>query len=88
MIESEIERIVCERAEAAGWLVRKFKYIGRRAAADRLFIRRGRVVFIEFKQAGKDARPGQAREIDRLEDHGAKVYVIDSIEDGCAILEC
>jgi len=86
MIESEIERIVCEHAEAVGWLVRKFKYIGRRAAADRLLIRNGRVVFIEFKQAGKTAREGQAREHARLKGHGAEVYLIDSIEAGFDVL--
>ncbi|WP_027533842.1 hypothetical protein [Bradyrhizobium sp. WSM3983] len=86
MIESEIENAVCERAQANGWLVRKFKYIGRRAAADRLFIRGGRVVFIEFKQKGKLPRPGQDREHLRLKAHGAEVHVIDNIEDGLEVL--
>lgn len=86
MIESEIENAVCERAKANGWLVRKFRYVGRHAAADRLFIRNGRVVFIEFKQTNKSPRESQVREHKRLKDHGAEVYVIDNIEDGLALL--
>lgn len=86
MIESEIENIVCARAAANGWLVRKFKYIGRHAAADRLFIRNGRVVFVEFKQANKPPRESQVREHKRLIAHGAEVHVIDNIEDGLALL--
>lgn len=87
MLESRIEQKVQEFAEANGWLVRKLKWIGRRAAPDRLYIRAGRVVFAEFKQKGKLPDPLQAREHKRMREHGAEVVVIDSIEQGEAYFE-
>lgn len=82
MLESKIERTVCAFAEANGWLVRKIAYIGRRNAADRIFIRDSRVVFVEFKQPDAVPRPGQVREHDRMREHGAEIHTIDNIEAG------
>ncbi len=87
MLESRIEEKVQEFAEARGWLVRKLKWIGRRGAPDRLYLRNGRVVFPEFKQKGKPPNPQQAREHERLRNHGAEVVVIDNIEAGVAYFE-
>lgn len=82
MLESAIERRVQKYAEERGWLVRKLTWIGRTGAPDRLYMRRGRFVFAEFKQAGKKPDPKQAREHERLRAAGAEVVVIDSIEQG------
>ena len=87
MAESPIELTVCKWAEDRGWFVRKIAYVGRRNAADRLFIKGGRVVFVEFKAPGKDPRPGQEREIKRLRDAGAEVHVIDDMDDGRALFD-
>lgn len=85
-LEAVVENDVVDFAQRRGWLVRKLKYIGRRNAADRLFVRAGRVVFVEFKRpGGEPPRPGQEREIARLKAHGAEVYVIDNREDGYAV---
>lgn len=78
MIESAIEDWVCDRAEAAGWLVRKLQWVGRRNAPDRLFAKDGRVLFIEFKRPGEQARPTQAREVIRMQAAGMEVHVLDS----------
>lgn len=86
MVEAEVEGTVVGKAERAGWFVRKIAYVGRRAAADRLFIKGGRTVWIEFKRPGKTARPGQALEINRMKGAGAEVHVVDRVEDGLAIL--
>lgn len=86
MLENAVEIAVCAEAEKRGWLCRKFAYIGRRNGPDRLFAKGGRVVFIEFKQPGKEPRPGQAREHDRLRDAGVETHVIDSVRDGLALL--
>lgn len=85
-MEDVVERTVCNRAEMDGWLVRKLRWIGRRAAPDRLFIKRGRVVFIEFKSPGLRPNALQLREIDRLKAAGVEVYVIDSIGEGLEVL--
>lgn len=85
-IEDDIETKVVHEAELAGWFVRKLGWVGRTSAPDRLFIKKGRVVFIEFKAPGKDANPTQAKEHDRMRDKGAEVYVCDSIREALAIL--
>jgi len=78
MIEAPIEEWVCDRAEQAGWLVRKLKWIGRTSACDRFFAKDKRVVLIEFKRPGKATTGPQQREIKRLRDAGVEVHVVDN----------
>lgn len=74
-MESLVEKTVCNRAEKQGWYVRKVQWVGRRGAPDRLFIKDGRHVWIEFKDYGKDARANQESEHEKLRKAGAEVYV-------------
>lgn len=85
--ESSVEGYVVRRAKAKGWIVRKLRWIGRRGAPDRVFLRRGRCVFIEFKRPGKAVRDQQKREFDRLRAAYPEVHQCDSIEEALAILE-
>lgn len=92
--EAKIENYLVTRCEAAGALVRKLSYVGRRGASDRMvvwperewtpdgwtFIAETRVDFVELKAFGKKPDPHQEREHQRLRDLGANVYVIDSKE--------
>lgn len=78
MIESPVEDWACGKAEAAGWFVRKLKWIGRRKGPDRFFAKDGRVVLIEFKRVGGKADPGQSIEIKRLTAAGVEVHVVDN----------
>jgi hypothetical protein len=84
--EDVIEATVCNKAEAAGWLVRKVSWPGRRAAMDHVFVRDGRTVWIEFKAPGKEPDELQRREIGRFLDAGADVYVIDNVRGGLRVL--
>ena len=77
MIESPIEDLVCERAEAAGWIVRKLRWIGRRNGMDRFFLKEGRIVLIEFKRPDGKPKTTQQREIDLFRAAGAEVHVVD-----------
>lgn len=86
MLESYIERRVCDYAKRLGWLVRKLQWIGRHGAPDRLFIKAGRIVFIEFKAPRKKPTKNQEQEIARLRAEGCEVYVVDDIEEGKFIL--
>ena len=89
MAEYYVEDNVVAAAEADGWLSRKLSWIGRDGAPDRLFVKLGRVVFIEFKDKGKESRGLQKRECERLRKAGAEVYVnVDTIVQGCRILGC
>lgn len=84
--EDVIETTVCNKAEAAGWLVRKVSWPGRRGAMDHVFAKRGRIVFIEFKAPGKTPNLLQEREIARWRFAGVEVYWIDNIAEGLRIL--
>lgn len=74
-------------AEDNFWLVRKVSWIGRRAAPDRLFAQRGRVVLIEFKRPGEGATLQQKREHRRFREAGIEVHVCDSILSAMTVLK-
>jgi hypothetical protein len=86
MIEAAEEEYVCDLAQKDGWIVRKLKWIGRRNGMDRFFLKAGRIVLIEFKQAGKEPKPGQAKEIELFRAAGAEVHVCDSCLQALRIL--
>ena len=85
--EATIEAKVCAYARNAGWLVYKFKSENNRGVPDRLFIRNGRVVFLEIKQPGKQPTPGQYRELKKLNEAGVEAYWVDNLEDAIRILQ-
>jgi len=91
--ESQIEAYGKGRAEEAGGVCRKVRWIGRTAAPDRvLMLPEGchlyppymafpsATVWVEFKAPGKRPTPAQAREHKRMEAVGQTVLVWDSIE--------
>jgi Holliday junction resolvase len=84
--ERDIERKACDLAKEAGWLVFKFVSPAQRGVPDRIFIRQGRIVFIEFKAPGARPTKLQWRMIERLRDQGCEVHVCDSVESACDAL--
>lgn len=80
-LEKDIERKACDWAKAEGWLVYKFTSPARRSVPDRLFIKDGRAVFIEFKRPGGKLTEGQHRELQRLQSAGMDAEVAYSVED-------
>lgn len=86
MLERDIERKACEIAKAAGWLAFKFVSPAQRGVPDRIFIKDGRVVFIEFKAPGAKPTALQWRMINRLIAQGCEVHVCDSVEAACHAL--
>lgn len=84
--EIEIERPACDFAETRGWWESKFVSTNKRGVPDRIFIRRGRVVFIEFKRPGEDATPQQQKRHREMRAHGAEVHVVDSLSEAKLIL--
>lgn len=78
MIEAPIESYVMDKAEKAGWLVRKLKWIGIDGAPDKFFAKEGRIVLIEFKRPGGKPKKRQAEEHTALRDAGVEVYVADN----------
>ena len=86
MRERDIEKAVCRWAEKNGWLAFKWVSPQNRGVPDRLFIKDGRVVAIEFKAPGKKPTPSQELVHDILQDAGLEVYVIDNVEAGRLVL--
>ena len=83
MLESAIEKKVCDYAKDKGMLVYKFTSPARAAVPDRLLItKHGKVFFCEFKAPGKKATAAQQREHHRLQQQQVSVFVIDNIADG------
>jgi hypothetical protein len=86
LVEKAVEMPVVVRAERAGWFVRKCQWASRIGAPDRVFIKGGRTVWIEFKDEGKVPRLSQTLEHDRMRAAGAEVYVCDKASDALQIL--
>lgn len=86
MLEKTIERKVVAMAKSAGWLAYKWTSPSQRGVPDRIFIRSGVVVFIEFKSEIGKLTPLQGRTIEMLRQHGACVHVCNSIESGAHAL--
>ncbi len=84
--ESKVESDIRIYAKHRGWWQAKFVAPGKRGVPDRLFIRRGCVIFIEIKKAGETPTVQQARRHTEMREHGAKVYWVDNLNDAMEIL--
>ena len=82
MNEATIERNVTLHAKRLGWLSLKQSGAHDRGKPDRLFLRRGVAVFIEFKAPGKLPTALQNKWIKDLREAGFKATWIDNFEDG------
>ena len=77
--ESYVEKYLVKRVKELGGEIRKTKWIGRSHAPDRVVFFKG-VWFVELKRPNAAARAGQVREHSRMRQHGAAVFVINTIE--------
>lgn len=84
--EKDIEKKVCDLAKKAGWLTYKFVSPSQRGVPDRIFIRQGTIIFIEFKAPGKKPTQLQHHTIMKLRLSGMTVHVCDSVESACDAL--
>ncbi len=80
MRESQVEKAVCEWAKANGILAIKFTPMGEVGWPDRIFLCRGKCVFIEFKAPGKAARALQKFRIGTLADAGFIAEIHDNVD--------
>ena len=87
-LEKVIEEKVNAYAKERGIACYKFTSPARAAVPDRLYINtKGFMWFVEFKRKGKVPTPAQEREHTRLRERGVVVCVIDSVEDGKAMID-
>lgn len=86
-LESKVEADICAYAQRRGWWASKFVAPGQTGVPDRLFIRRGRHVFIEVKRPGEEPTPKQYAKHDEMRVYGAEVHWVDSLDDAMEILK-
>ena len=82
-LEKVIEREVCRIAKQSGWLSHK---VGTSGFPDRVFIRDGIHVWIEFKQPGGRLSTLQKAIIKEMQDHGAYAFVCRSKDEALTVL--
>ena len=87
MRESLIEKKVSDYATEQGWLVYKFSSPGSRAVPNKIYMKAGKVFFIEFKSPGKKPTKLQLKTHERIKAQGISVFVIDDIEEGKALVD-
>jgi hypothetical protein len=87
ILEKEIERRVSIHAKNQGWLSYKFTSPTTMGVPDRIYIKNGQVIFIEFKSPGKWLRAKQVDVIARMREKCAEVFVIDTVEGGIALFD-
>lgn len=80
MRESKIEKQCCDWAKKHGWLVYKFTSPGNCGVMDRIFLKSGKAVLVEFKQPGGKLSTIQLRQIEKIKAHDFKVFVIDNFK--------
>lgn len=83
--ESRIEKTSRLIAEKNGWFQVKIERTSINGFPDRLFIRNGQTVYVEFKNSAGRLSLEQQRVIDTMREHGAVVYVISSVEEANVI---
>ena len=78
--EADIEAACVDLAERAGWETRKLKWIGQRAAPDRIFFGFGRCVLVEFKDEGVRLRGLQKRKFRNLRKRYKDIWAVWEVE--------
>jgi len=87
MKESTIERAVCAYAKDRGCLVMKLAGPNQKGQPDRMFIRNGKVLFMEFKQRGKKPTALQERFLHELQLQNVRAELVDNVPGGCAMID-
>lgn len=88
MLEKDIEKAVCEYAKSRKIEAYKFSSPNRAGVPDRMFLAPFQHAFwIEFKKPGGKPTPLQVRECERIRYMGFDVYLVDSVEEGKAVID-
>lgn len=81
MLESVIEQALVKKIKSMGGTCEKFVSPGRRSVPDRIVtLTGGVIIFVELKAPHKKPSILQQRDHDKRRSLGAKVLVIDSLE--------
>lgn len=86
-LEVSLEEKVTDYAARRGWWEGKFICPGQTGVPDRIFIRRGRVIFIELKKDGEKPTRKQLSKHAEMRKYGAEVFWTDNLEEAMRILK-
>jgi len=86
MTESQLEKKVCAWAKDCGISTLKLSGPNDRGKADRVFMKAGRIMFLEFKAAGKKPTALQERFLKKRVDDGFVAGWTDNYEQAIDIL--
>ena len=84
-LEKDVERVGCLYAQVRGWFEAKMTSPSKRGFPDRIYIRAGRHVFVEWKRPGEKPTRQQLLRHRELRAFGAEVHVIDNLQDAYAL---
>lgn len=84
--ESAVERSVCDYAREQGCVVVKLAGANQKGQPDRMFLRDGRVLFIEFKAPKGRPTPLQLKWLKKLRKQGFPATVIDDKDKGIDLI--
>ena len=86
MLESKIEKDSVKAAKKLGWY--SFKVLSQlnKGLPDKCYLGHGKVVFIEYKQPGKQPTALQAKVHQIFAEHGIKVHIATSVAETMEIL--
>lgn len=87
MKESTIEKKVTAYAFVKGWESIKLNGPGDRGKPDRVFLKRGRAVFVEFKAPGRKPCELQKHFASKLKSNGFDTHIVDNVKDGVALVD-
>lgn len=87
MRESSIELRVNRYAKKLGWLVYKFVSPNQRGVPDRMYIKDGKMFFIEFKAPGKLLTPLQLVHRKQITAEGFMVFTVSSVDQGKCVFD-
>ncbi len=86
MRESSLEAAIVRYAKATGWYTLKLSSPGKRGVPDRIFMRAGRVLFMEIKAPGRKPTVLQEKVLRELRGAGQRAVWCDNLEDAKRIL--
>lgn len=78
MRESTVEKHWCDYAKKRGWIAVKLAGPNHRGIPDRVFLRNGRAVFVEFKAPGRKPTELQQKWIRDLHNAGFHAMTVDN----------